>query len=82
MIKYRVIKTQEMLYGLEAVEENTVLERSDGIFRDKRSAVRFAQLCSELELSPLHLSDIVQDILNDHSRSKRSHRKAEKSTKE
>ena len=59
-----VIETEDhdhrKLYGIMC--EN---RRIDGVTPDRRKMERLVELCSRLELSPIHMDNVVEDFLND-----------------
>ena len=48
------------VYGIETM--NQVLSISD-VFTDYRAASRFVALCNDLDLSTIHLRDVIDDLL-------------------
>lgn len=62
MFKYRVCY-DGCEYGIEAHENGEAVCRSDGLFESEDKAVEFANLCTVLQLSPIHLEDVSEDIL-------------------
>lgn len=51
-------------YGIEALnEQGYVVESIENVFFNKATATNFIALCNELDLSLLHLFDVVEDIL-------------------
>ena len=72
IVKYRLLietiqdqdGTQHTVYGIQSVssDENVVLSISDISF-DSQKAKIFVDLCNALELSTLHLYDVVEDFL-------------------
>ncbi len=55
---------QVISYGIAVTDENGIpLRAVSDIFGNMADADRFAKLCTELELSPEHLDDVIEDIL-------------------
>lgn len=51
-------------YGIEALnDEGTIVKAIADIFFNKATATGFIALCNELELSLVHLPDVIEDIL-------------------
>lgn len=48
------------VYGIELPSEN--ISVSD-IFCDREEAEIFVKTCNDLDLSPIHLHDVIQDVL-------------------
>lgn len=68
--KYILIKSSYTLedaehttYGIALAEGSHLIESVNGLSCDKQKVERLAELCTQLELSPEHLSDIVEDFL-------------------
>ncbi len=62
MFEYRVCKGENG-YGMEALENGEVVNRAEDLFDSELQALDFAKLCTVLELSPMHLEDVSEDIL-------------------
>ncbi len=62
MVEYRVCKGKNG-YGIEAVENEASISRVEDLFDTQKDALDFAKLCTVLDLSPLHLKDVSEDIL-------------------
>ncbi|MBR4880912.1 MAG: hypothetical protein IKU19_03200 [Clostridia bacterium] len=62
MIEYRVC-IGRCGYGIEALENGEAVNRADDLFESESEAEKFAKLCTVLELSPIHLEDVSEDIL-------------------
>ena len=55
---------QAITYGIAVTDENGIpLRTVSDIFGNISDADKFAKLCTELELSPEHLDDVIQDVL-------------------
>lgn len=53
-----------IVYGIEAVnEEEVVLASFPDIFIDRIKALLLIELCNGLELSLIHLTEVIEDIL-------------------
>lgn len=48
------------VYGIEMISQNVSI--SD-VFTDESAASRFVALCNDLDLSPIHLRDVIDDLL-------------------
>lgn len=62
MFEYRVCNGK-CGYGIEAMENGIAINRVDDLFGSESEAAEFAKLCTLLELSPMHLEDVSEDIL-------------------
>ena len=72
MITYKVTKQQKInsdapyiSYGISAIKnsDNSEIIRIDDIFIDHDQARMFADKLNRLKLSPIHLRDVIEDIL-------------------
>ena len=72
MITYNVTKQQNILYGTPYISygisainntDNSEIIRIDDIFIDYDNARMFADKLNRLKLSPIHLRDVIEDIL-------------------
>ena len=70
MIIYRMIEDEENIegrkvrtYGIEAVDGGNVLGSVRRISPAKEKVSRLIERCAALELSPIHLSDAVNDYI-------------------
>ena len=72
MITYKVTKQQNInsdntyiSYGIIALNgiNNSEIIRIDDIFLDYTQAIAFAEKLNRLNLSPIHLRDVIEDIL-------------------
>ena len=48
------------VYGVDLPSENISIK---DVFCNRKEAETFIKLCNDLDLSPLHLQDVLQDIL-------------------
>ena len=48
------------VYGVDLPSENISVK---DVFCNRKEAETFIKLCNDLDLSPLHLQDVLQDIL-------------------
>lgn len=51
------------VYGIEAWEKGRCLQSVGDIFFDFQKAEEFVRKCNQLELSVIHLMDVIMDIL-------------------
>lgn len=52
------------VYGIDAINDrNDLLVSVPDIFFDSQKATAFVSLCNRLEVSLVHLSDVIEDIL-------------------
>ena len=68
--KYILIKSSYTLedaehttYGIALSEGSSLIESVNGLSCDKQKVERLAELCTQLDLSPEHLSDVIEDFL-------------------
>ena len=67
-VTYRVIEssvideegTAHRVYGVEVIERTKILD----VFTNYEEAQQFIDLCNQLELSPIHIRDVIDDYLN------------------
>lgn len=53
------------VFGIAAVNAQGGTDASfSDVFTDKDEVTRFVDLCNRLELNLIHLSDVVEDVLN------------------
>ena len=53
-----------VMFGIDAVSEDGEVQNSvNGAFDNCEKAVQLAQKCTELELAPEHLKDVIEDAL-------------------
>ena len=65
---YRIVESsivdekgiRHSVYGVEAVEVAEYLN----IFADFNEAQQFVEICNRLELSPIHIRDVIDDFIN------------------
>ena len=48
------------VYGIEVIQRSTIPD----IFTDYIEAQKFVDLCNRLEVSPIHIRDVIDDYLN------------------
>ena len=48
------------VYGIDLPSENISVK---DVFCNRKEAEAFIKLCNDLDLSPLHLHDVIQDVL-------------------
>lgn len=48
------------VYGIDLPSENISVA---DVFCNRKEAEAFIKLCNDLDLSPLHLHDVIQDVL-------------------
>lgn len=61
MITYRVY----CVYGIEVIRDGISEVRSEALFDDPYEAKEYAERFTRLELSPIHLNDVICDIKAD-----------------
>lgn len=68
--KYILIKSSYTLedaehttYGIALADGSDLIESVSGLSSDKQRVERLAELCTQLDLSPEHLSDVIEDFL-------------------
>lgn len=67
-VTYRVIESSVLdeegvthtVFGIEVIERTKILD----VFTDGTEAQWFADLCNRLEVSPIHIRDVIDDYLN------------------
>ena len=64
MLKYQVNQDKLPTYGIDGVKNGVVVAKAEGLFYNKKDAEKFAELCNTVELSPIHLHNVAEDILN------------------
>ncbi len=52
------------VYGMEVHQNGRVMRAIADIFFDKKRALHFVELCNRLQLDPIHLDDVIEDILS------------------
>ena len=51
------------VYGIDLLVDGKVTRSVPDVFFEAKKADEFVHLCNTLELSPLHLDDVVEDAL-------------------
>ena len=51
------------VYGVEAFENGELLRAIPDVFCEKSNAERYIEMFNDLELSLLHLDDVIEDIV-------------------
>jgi len=52
------------VYGIDAISEDGIVRNSIiDAFDDPRKAEELARICTELELAPEHLQDVIEDAM-------------------
>ena len=52
--------TSHIVYGIDLPSENVSVK---DVFCNRKEAEAFIKTCNDLDLSPLHLHDVIQDVL-------------------
>lgn len=52
-----------VMYGIDAVEDGVVQASVNGAFDSREKAEELARKCTEYDLAPEHLKDVVEDAL-------------------
>lgn len=62
---YKSKRSERIAYGIAAYaeDEQTCIARLRDITSDKTALAELASLCNRLQLSPIHLHDVVEDFL-------------------
>lgn len=50
-------------YGILVLSDNTPVRYIPDVFLDKNYAVKYISLFNDLKLSPIHLNDVIDDIV-------------------
>ncbi len=50
-------------YGVAVMEDGVALKRIDDVSLEKNDIVNLVNLCNELELSPVHIDDVIENFL-------------------
>ncbi len=50
-------------YGVAVMEDGAALKRIDDVSLEKDDIVNLVNFCNELELSPVHIDDVIEDFL-------------------
>ncbi len=51
-------------YGIKIMEEKTVIKTVSYISFSKRDVLRFADMCTRLQVSPVNFDDVLEDFLS------------------
>lgn len=54
-------------YGVEVLENGELTQYIPEAFTDRKSAKKFVRLCSKLDVAPIHVSDVLEDLSKDVS---------------
>ena len=60
---YTLEDTEHTIYGIALADGSDLIESVNGLSCDRQRVERLAELCTRLELSPEHLSDVIDDFL-------------------
>ena len=60
---YTLENTEHTIYGIALADGSDLIESVNGLSCDRQRVERLAELCTRLELSPEHLSDVIDDFL-------------------
>lgn len=52
-----------MTYGIELLADSEVIKSYPDIFAEREDAEAFATLCNNLDLSPVHFDDVIEDVI-------------------
>ena len=70
LVKYEVAEGDFKLddesyrsYGLVVKEDDTTLKQIDDVSLEKNDVVNLVKLCNKLELSPVHIDDVIEDFM-------------------
>lgn len=71
MIKYKSIRenlfSEEIgnyvSYGIELIDDGLIVRKISDISTDEKTVLHLVSLANELELSPIHIDDVIEDIL-------------------
>lgn len=66
MTSYRITSSKfddVAVYGIAVIHENVVLNEIANISADKSFVAHLCDLCNRHKLSPIHLADVVRDML-------------------
>ncbi|MBR5515442.1 MAG: hypothetical protein IKU52_04490 [Clostridia bacterium] len=50
-------------FGIEIKRKGETIVRISSVFTNEKEARKFVSLCNSLELSPIHLEYVIQDVL-------------------
>lgn len=69
-VVYRLIKectktngTGKKSYGVEVIKDGVRAEYIGGAFEKKRKGRKFIRLCRKHDVSPVHVADVLEDML-------------------
>ena len=62
---YKTKKSERITYGIGAYaeDEKTCIAKLHDITSDKNALAELVELCNRLQLSPIHLHDVIEDFL-------------------
>lgn len=62
---YKTKRSERITYGIAAYAEDkqTCITKLHDITSDKNALAELVSLCNRLQLSPIHLHDVVEDFL-------------------
>ena len=62
---YKSKRSERITYGIAAYAEDkqTCITKLHDITSDKKALAELVSLCNRLQLSPIHLHDVVEDFL-------------------
>ena len=62
---YKTKRAERIAYGIAAYaeDEQTCIARLHDVSSDKNTRAELVSLCNRLQLSPIHLHDVVEDFL-------------------
>ena len=62
---YKTKRSERIAYGIAAYAEDgqTCITKLHDITSDKNALAELVSLCNRLQLSPIHLHDVVEDFL-------------------
>ncbi len=55
--------TTHTVYGVELWEDGCLVRAVDDVFFDREKAEEFVSLCNRLQLSAVHLTDVIADAV-------------------
>ena len=62
---YKSKRSERIIYGIAAYAEDkqTCIAKLHDITSDKNALAELVSLCNRLQLSPIHLHDVIEDFL-------------------
>ena len=63
MFKYIVNGNEKTGYGIDVYKKGTYIGNIPSVFSKEKDAEEFVCLCNRLNLSPIHLENVIYDIL-------------------